>query len=84
MASYIAPVELDEAAGALAQAIFQVKDEQSIKLPSGEIRAKHFTRKIGNETSEWWLDPQLGIPVRGQTSSGLQFVLTSLETQATR
>lgn len=78
-ASYAAPAEFNRAMGTLAQMSFETKNDESVKVPCGEFRARHITRKMENQISEWWLHPQLGIPVRGQVPGGVQFILTSLE-----
>jgi hypothetical protein len=50
-----------------------------VKTPAGEFRTTHLARQSGAEASDWWIHPDLGIPVRGQIVGGLEYVLTSLE-----
>jgi thiol-disulfide isomerase/thioredoxin len=75
---YVSPMEFDKALGALAQASFESRGEESVRVPAGEFRARHVARNADGEACEWWLHAQLGIPVRGQ-ANGMQVVLTSLD-----
>ena len=81
ISSYVAPQEFDRAMGVLATATCETKGEEAVRVPAGEFRARHSTRKTVRETSEWWLHPKLGIPVRG-VAGGIEYVLSSLEITA--
>jgi thiol-disulfide isomerase/thioredoxin len=78
ISSYTAPMEFDRAMGVLAAASCDAKGEETVRVPAGEFRARHIVRKIDRETSEWWLHPKLGIPVKGQMG-GLEYVLVSID-----
>lgn len=81
ISSYVAPQEFDRAMGVLATATCETQAEETVRVPAGEFRARHGTRKTARETSEWWLHPTIGIPVRGLAGK-IEYVLTSLETTA--
>jgi hypothetical protein len=76
--SYIAPQEFDRTMGLLAIASCEAKGDETVRVPAGEFRVRHIVRKTGAETSEWWVHPKLGIPVKG-IAGDLQYVLTSIE-----
>ena len=80
---YVAPYEFDKAMGAITTWSYDAKGEEAVRVPAGEFRARHVTRKINKETSEWWIHSQLGVAVKGQ-AGGLEFVLTSLEMAANK
>jgi hypothetical protein len=75
---YFAPAQFDEAMGALVEVSDQAVDEQQATVPAGQFRARHFIRKAGAGSCEWWLHPKLGIPVRGK-SADAEYVLMSLQ-----
>ena len=75
---YVAPFEFDKAMGALTVISYETKGEEAVRVPAGEFRARHVTRKIDKEASEWWVHPQLGVAIKGQ-AGGSEYVLTSLE-----
>jgi thiol-disulfide isomerase/thioredoxin len=83
VAGYVAPFELYKATGALTALSYDARGEEAVRVPAGEFRARHVTRKVGKETSEWWLHPQLGVVVKGQ-AGGMEYVLTSLEIKDNR
>ncbi len=78
VAGYFAPAEFDKAMSALVSVSDEAMGEQPASVPAGEFRARHVVRKAGGNSSEWWLHPQLGIPLRGK-SSDAEYVLTSLQ-----
>lgn len=78
ISSYATPLEFDKALGTLATVSCEAKGDETIRTPAGEFRARHLTRRSEKETFEWWLHTKLDIPVKGQ-SSGVEYVLTSLE-----
>jgi hypothetical protein len=81
LTSYTAPGDFDSPVGALAATVVEARNEEAVRVPCGEFRARHFARTVkGGDSSEWWLHPQLGLPVRGR-ANGLEYVLTSLELQ---
>jgi thiol-disulfide isomerase/thioredoxin len=75
---YSAPQEFDKALGTLVTTNFEVKGEETVRVPAGEFRARHITRKIDKEISEWWVHPTFSIPVRGM-AGGFEYILTSLQ-----
>jgi hypothetical protein len=77
--SYFAPRGYAETVGALRSASYEVKSEEAVRVSGRELRAKHLLRKADRESSEWWLHPELMIPVRGKVAGGFEYVLTSLE-----
>jgi thiol-disulfide isomerase/thioredoxin len=79
--AYLVPTEFEETTGGLARAECETKGAEKVRVPAGEFQAKHFVRTEGRETSEWWVHPSLGIPVKGRIGGGLEFVLISLEAQ---
>jgi thiol-disulfide isomerase/thioredoxin len=78
MTVYLAPNEFNQTLGGLAHLNWESKGEERALTPAGEFRARHILRKTDKETSELWIHPQLGVPVRGK-SGGMEYVLTSLE-----
>lgn len=76
--SYLAPQEFDRAMGLLATATCETKGEETVQVPAGEFRTRHVVRKTDRETSEWWVHPKLGVPVKG-LAGGIEYVLTSIE-----
>jgi thiol-disulfide isomerase/thioredoxin len=80
---YVAPSEFDKAAGTLMAWSYDTSGEETMRVPAGEFRARHVTRKIGNETSEWWFHTQLGVAIKGKCR-GIDYVLTSLEMTANK
>ncbi len=81
ISSYVAPPEFDRTVGLLATASCETKGEETVRVPAGDFHARHVTRTTDRETSEWWLHPKLGIPVRG-LAGGFEYVLVSLEIAA--
>jgi thiol-disulfide isomerase/thioredoxin len=80
-AGYVAPFELDKATGTLTAWSYDARGEEAVRVPAGEFRARHVSRKVDKATSEWWIHPQLGVAVKGQ-AGGIEYVLTSLEMTA--
>jgi hypothetical protein len=78
ISSYLIPQEFDKALGTLATASCEARGEENVRVPAGEYRARHVTRRTDKETSEWWLHSTLGVLVKGR-SGGIEYVLTSLE-----
>ena len=76
--SYFAPQEFDRAMGTLLVVSCEVKGDETVRVPAGEFRAGHITRKTSTDASEWWFHSKLGIPVRG-LAGGMEYVLNSLE-----
>lgn len=79
---YVAPYEFDKTVGTLVQLSYDLKGEETIRVPAGQFRARHFLRKSESESSDWWFHSELGIPVQGKVAGGEEFVLTSLEIKA--
>ena len=77
--SYLVPREFGTTTGTLGTTRNEARGEETVKTPAGEFRARHQARTTGRESSDWWLHPQLGVPVRGKTAGGLEYILTSLE-----
>jgi thiol-disulfide isomerase/thioredoxin len=78
ISSYFAAAEFDRAMGTLAKTSCETKSEETTHVPAGEFRARHVVRKTEKETSEWWVDSKLGVPVKGM-SGGIEYLLTSIE-----
>ncbi len=83
ISSYLIPQEFDKALGTLATASCEARGEETVRVPAGEYRARHVTRRTDKETSEWWLHSNLGVPVKGQRA-GVEYVLTTLELSSAR
>jgi thioredoxin family protein len=81
--SYVAPAEFDKTVGALGNVSFTAAGEEKVRVPAGEFQARRVVRKSASGSAEWWLHPELSVPVRGQVG-GLEFVLTSLEVSAAK
>ena len=79
VSSYFVPREFVNATGTLGKLAAEAKSDETVKTPAGEFRAQHQIRTMGKAVSDWWLHPQLGVPVRGKTADGTEYVLTSLE-----
>jgi hypothetical protein len=77
--AYLTPVEFDKAIGVLAMVSQEINGEEPTHVPAGEFQARHLKRLYGQEASDLWLLPELGIPVRGKSATGSEYVLTSLE-----
>jgi len=76
---YIAPSGFDSPLGSTCVVTRRVAGEEAVKTPAGEFRATHLLRQSRGEASDWWIHPDLGIPVRGQILGGMEYVLSSLE-----
>jgi len=79
---YVAPSGFDSPLGSTCVVTHRVAGEEAVKTPAGEFRATRLARQSGAEASDWWLHPELGIPVRGQVAGGMEYVLSSLEIAA--
>jgi hypothetical protein len=78
LTGYFAPRGIEATTGSLRRETIEARGIESIRAPSGEFKAKHVVRTVGEDTSEWWLHAALGIPVRGK-AAGVEYVLTALE-----
>ena len=78
ISGYAAPQEFEKATGALTTIVCESKGDEAARVPAGEFKARHVTRKNDKETYEWWLHAQLGVPVKGQ-ASGIEYVLTRFD-----
>jgi len=78
ISDYLAPQDFETAMGALTITSCESKGEEDLTLPSGKFHARHVTRKTNDETSEWWLESNLGIPLKGH-SGNLDYILTSVD-----
>lgn len=78
LTGYFAPFEFDKALGTLVPVAVDVIGDETIKTLAGEFRVRHFKQHIGQDTCDYWLHSQLGIPLRAQASNGHEYVLTSL------
>jgi hypothetical protein len=76
---YVAPPGFDSPLGTTCVVTHRIAGEEAVQTPAGEFKTKRLVRQSGSETSDWWIHPDLGIPVRGQVLGGLEYVLTSLE-----
>jgi hypothetical protein len=76
---YIAPSGFDSPLGTTCVVTRRVAGEEAVKTPAGEFRATHLFRQSRGEASDWWIHPDLGIPVRGQILGGMEYVLSSLK-----
>jgi thiol-disulfide isomerase/thioredoxin len=78
LACYVTPTDLDGATGMLGATTVESRGDESVRVPAGEFRARHFIHKTDRGPGHLWLHPQLSVPVRGEVG-GLAFTLTSLE-----
>jgi hypothetical protein len=78
ISTYSTPLDFDNATAMLSAVTCEAGGEESVRVPAGEFRVRHITRKTRTDSSEWWVDVKLGIPVKGH-SSGLEYLLTSVE-----
>jgi hypothetical protein len=76
---YVAPAGMESPLGTTCVVTHRVAGEESVTTPAGDFRATRLARQSGSEASDWWIHPDLGIPVRGQVVGGLEYVLTELE-----
>jgi hypothetical protein len=76
---YVAPSGFQSPLGTTCVVTHRVAGEEAVKTPAGEFQATHLARQSGDEASDWWIHPELGIPVRGQIVGGMEYVLSSLE-----
>jgi hypothetical protein len=75
---YVAPSGFQSPLGTTCVVTHRVSGEEAVTVPAGEFRATHLARQSGAEASDWWIHPELGIPVRGQVIGGLEYVLSEL------
>jgi hypothetical protein len=78
ISGYVTSEQFDQAMGTLESVSSDAKGEDTVRVPAGEFRARHITRRTDRATSDWWLHSTLGIPVKGQ-AAGVEYVLTTLE-----
>ncbi|HJZ69212.1 MAG TPA: thioredoxin family protein [Blastocatellia bacterium] len=78
LSTYLTSGDFNKPSGTLAAMNCEARGEETIRVPAGEFRARHVTRKTDKETSEWWLHASLEIPVRASIGER-EFVLTSLQ-----
>jgi len=78
---YVAPPGFDSPLGTTCVETHRVGGEEAVTVPAGEFRATRLARQSGAEASDWWIHPDLGIPVRGQIAGGMEYVLSSLSIQ---
>jgi thiol-disulfide isomerase/thioredoxin len=76
---YVAPSGFESPLGTTCVVTHRVAGEEAVKTPAGEFRTTHLARQSGAEASDWWIHPELGIPVRGQILGGMEYVLSNLE-----
>jgi hypothetical protein len=76
---YVAPSGFESPLGTTCVVTHRVAGEEAVKTPAGEFRTTHLARQSGAEASDWWIHPELGIPVRGQIVGGMEYVLSNLE-----
>jgi hypothetical protein len=76
---YIAPSGFESPLGTTCVVTHRVEGEEAVKTAAGEFRTTHLARQSATEASDWWIHPDLGIPVRGQVLGGMNYELTSLE-----
>lgn len=67
------------AAGQLEPLVFEDVGREEIDAPAGRFMTTHVTRRLAAETSQWWLHPELAIPVAGRIDGVGQLVLVELE-----
>jgi hypothetical protein len=75
---YVAPPGFASPLGSTCVVTHRVAGEEAVKTPAGEFKATRLARQSGAEASDWWIHPELGIPVRGQIVGGMEYVLSSL------
>jgi hypothetical protein len=75
---YIAPFEFDKAMGTMMPATADFVGEETIKTNPGEFPTRHYKLRLEQNTCDYWVHTQLGIPIRAQATNGHEYVLTSL------
>ena len=75
---YVAPSGMDSPLGTTCVVTHRIAGEEAVKTPAGEFKTTRLARQSGAEASDWWIHPDLGIPVRGQVVGGMEYVLSSL------
>lgn len=78
---YVAPPGFDSPLGTTCVETHRVGAAEAVTVPAGEFRATRLARRSDSEASDWWIHPDLGIPVRGQVVGGMEYVLASLTIQ---
>jgi hypothetical protein len=76
---YSVPGDSDAPLGAIESVKCETKGNESIATGAGTFNTKHVVFRSPSGTSDWWLHPDLGIPVRGKIAGGQEFALSSLE-----
>ncbi|MFY9611039.1 MAG: thioredoxin family protein [Blastocatellia bacterium] len=75
---YISPFEFDKAMGILLPATVDFVGDESIMTEPGEFPTRHYKLRLEQDTCDYWVHTQLGIPLRAQATNGHEYVLTSL------
>jgi Thioredoxin len=75
---YVAPAGIESPLGTTCVVTHRIAGEESVTTPAGEFKTTRLARQSGSEASDWWIHPELGIPVRGQIVGGLEYELSSL------
>jgi hypothetical protein len=78
ISAYLTPFEFENTTAVLSLASCEDGAEESVRVPAGEFRVRHVTRKTEKETADWWVDVKLGVPVKGRIGD-IDYVLTKLE-----
>ncbi|MFY9551557.1 MAG: hypothetical protein WAU32_10430, partial [Thermoanaerobaculia bacterium] len=76
---YVAPETFASPLGSTCVVTYRTAAAEAVRVPAGEFRATHVARQSASEVSDWWLHPDLNVPVRGQVLGGMEYVLASLE-----
>jgi len=76
---YVAPESFETPLGSACIVTYRVAGEEAVRVPAGEFRARRLALRTPRETSDWWLHPRLGIPVKGEVFGGRSYELASLE-----
>ncbi|MEM8929693.1 MAG: thioredoxin family protein [Acidobacteriota bacterium] len=70
-------------AGRLESARFVAHDAEPLDLgDAGSVDSIPVELALGDNTSRWWLHPELGLPLRGELDSGARVVLERFEQAA--
>jgi len=73
----------EPASGRLAELEITSSGHEDVEVLGGTRPAERVERRVDGETSTWWLDRELGIPLAGQSEDGIRVVLREVNASST-
>jgi hypothetical protein len=81
--TYFALSDFNNIGGFLDNVAYESKGKEAVHTPAGDFKAQRIIQKTKTESRQWYVHPDLGIPVKGDLKDGGSFVLTSIEMSTT-